>query len=163
MGAEQEKVSEKRELSEKELEEQLKALQLSQQLYLEQTFKWLIDFITSYFPEDQLIVRDLDLEVHFVHRVVDGGKPLGGLVYRFRKFQDKKEYFKEMAEDYQEGLQLPEVLFVDTETTRFEAPQSLQTEDNFIEMPMEKLTGKIRELRDELKRRSKLKQLRESV
>ncbi|HTC19601.1 MAG TPA: hypothetical protein VK859_02060, partial [bacterium] len=94
-------------MSEEEMEEQLKAFQLSQQLYLEQTFKWLIDFVASYFPEDQLAIRDLDLEVHFIHQVIEGGKPLGVLVYRFRKFVEKKDYFKEMAEDYREGLKLP--------------------------------------------------------
>ena len=151
------------ELSEEEMEEQLKAFQLSQQVYLENTLKWLIDFVASYFPEDQLAIRDLDLEVHFLHQVIEGGKPLGVLVYRFRKFVEKKDYFKEMAEDYREGLKLPEVLFVDTETSRFEAPKTLEGDDPFFEIPGEKLTGKMRELREELKRRSKIRQLRESL
>ena len=151
------------ELSEQEMEEQLKAFQLSQQMYLEQTFKWLIDFIASYFPEDQLAIRDMDLEVHFVHQVIEQGKPLGALVYRFRKFVDKKDYFKVMAGDYQEGLKLPEVLFVDTETSKFEPPESLEGDEPFIEMPGEKLTGKIRELREELKRRARLRLLRQSL
>lgn len=151
------------ELNEKEMEERLRAFQLSQQAYLEQTFQWLIDFISSYFPEDQLAIRDMDLEVHFVHKVMEGGKPLGALVYRFRKFVNKKDYFKEMGEDYREGLELPEVLFVDTETSSFEPPPSLETEADFIEMPGDKLTGKIRELRDELIRRIKVNQLRKSL
>lgn len=154
---------ERPELSEEEMEEQLKAFQHSQQVYLEQTFKWLIDFIASYFPEDQLAIRDMDLEVHFVHQVMEGGKPLGALVYRFRKFVDKKDYFKELSGDYQEGLKLPEVLFVDTETSRFDPPESLEGQEAYIEMPGDKLTGKIRELREELKRRARLRLLRQSL
>lgn len=148
------------ELGEKELEEQLKAFQLSQQVYVEQTFKWLIDFIASYFPEDQLAIRDMDLEIHFVHQVMEGGKSLGALVYRFRKFVNKADYFKEMAEDYREGLELPEVHFVDTESTHFE--ESKMGEE-YTEIPPEKLTGRIRELREELKKRAKLRQLKESI
>src|SRR5207247_2222881 len=106
----------------------------------EQTFKWLIDFVSSYFPEDQLAIRDMDLEVHFVHKVIEGGKILGALVYRFRKFVNKKDYFAEMADDYKEGLELPDVLFVDSETSEFEAPKTLEAEENFLEMPPEKLT-----------------------
>ncbi len=151
------------ELSEEEMEEQIKAFQQSQQVYLEQTFKWLIDFIASYFPEDQLAIRDMDLEVHFVHQVIEAGKPLGALVYRFRKFVDKKDYFKEMAGDYKEGLKLPEVLFVDTETSKFEPPESLEGDGPYVEMPGDKLTGKIRELREELKRRARLSLLRQSL
>ncbi len=152
-----------RELSEKEMEEQLQAFQASQQMYLEQTFKWLIDFVTSYFPEDQLAIRDLDLEVHFVHKVIEGGKTLGALVYRFRKFVNKKDYFADMGEDYKEGLDLPDLLFVDSETSQFDSPKTLETEDNFIEISGEKLTGKMRELREEIKRRAKVRQLRESI
>jgi hypothetical protein len=151
------------ELSPQEMEERLKAYQVAQQVYLEETFRWLIEYVASYFPEDRLVVRDLDLEVHFVHEVSEGGKPLGALVYRLRKFQNKKEYFKEMAEDYREGLNIPEVLFVDTESTKFEAPTELGADESFWEIPQDKLTGKIRELRDELKRKAKLKKLRESV
>lgn len=154
---------EEKELSEAELEEQLKAFQKAQQVYLEQNFKWLIDFVASYFPEDELAIRDLDLEVHFIHRVVEGGKPLGALVYRFRKFSDKTDYFKEMAEDYREGLEVPEVLFVDSETSRFEAPQNLGEAGYYVEIPPDKLTGKIRELREDLKKKAKLRQLKESV
>ena len=120
------------ELSEEEMEEQFKAFQHSQQVYLEQTFKWLIDFIASYFPEDQLAIRDMDLEVHFVHQVKEAGKLLGALVYRFRKFVDKKDYFKELAGDYAEGLKLPEVLFVDTEISKFEPPESLEGEEPML-------------------------------
>jgi hypothetical protein len=150
-------------LSEKEMEEQFKAFQLSQQAYLEDTFKWLIDFVSSYFPEDQLAIRDLDLEIHFIHKVVEGGKPLGAVVYRFRKFVNKKDYFAEMGEDYKEGLELPEVLFVDSETSQFTLSEALQPEGNFVEIPPEKLTGKIKDLRDDLKRRAKVKQLKESL
>ena len=151
------------EMTDQEMEEQFKAFQLSQQVYLQQNFKWLIDFVGSYFPEDELIVRDLDLEVHFVHRVLEGGKPLGALVYRFRKFIDKKEYFKEMGQDYLEGLEVPDILFVDSETSKFEEPKVLESGDNFVEMPPEKLNGRIRELREELKKRAKMRQLRESL
>ena len=37
-------------------------------------------FVASYFPEDQLAIRDMDLEVHFIHRVVENGNNLGALV-----------------------------------------------------------------------------------
>ena len=151
------------ELSEKELGEQLKAFQLSQQMYIEQTFKWLIEFISSYFPEDQLAIRDMDLEVHFIHRVVEGGKTLGALAYRFRKFVNKDDYFKGMAEDYREGLELPDVFFVDTESSRFEEAKEKETKGDYTEIPPEKLTGRIRELREDLKKRVKLRQLKESV
>lgn len=151
------------ELDQKEMEARLKAFQESQQLYIEQNFKWLIEFVTSFFPEDQLVVRDMDLEIHFVHKVVEGGKEIGALVYRFRKFTNKKQYFGEMAEDYREGLELPEILFVDSETSAFEPPKTLESEESFIEMPPEKLTGKMRELREEIKRRAKIRQLRQSL
>jgi hypothetical protein len=154
---------EEQNLSEAELAAQLKAFQLSQQIYLEETFKWLIDFVASYFAEDELAIRDMELEVHFVHKVMENGKPLGALVYRFRKFLNKKEYFADMGEDYRAGLELPEVLFVDSETSQFNSPETLEMEDNFIEMPQDKLTGKIRELREELKRRVRIKKLRESL
>jgi hypothetical protein len=163
MGSEHDHESGERELSDEEVEEQLKAFRYSQQVYLERTFKWLIDYVASYFPEDELSIRDMDMEVHFIHQVMEAGKPLGGLVYRFRKFVDKKDYFKEMAEDYQEGLKLPEVLFVDSETSRFEPSPVVEAEWAYLEIPADKLTGKIRELRDELKRRSKVRQLRDSL
>ena len=151
------------EMSEKEMEERLKAFQEAQQMYLEETFHWLIEFVASYFPKDRLVVRDMDLEVHFVHEVSEGGKPVGALVYRLRKFQNKSEYFKEMAKDYQEGLGIPEVLFVDTESAKFEAPASLETQESFWEIPQEKLTAKIRELREILVAKAKLKSLRNSL
>lgn len=150
------------ELSEKELEERLQEFQRAQQVYIEQAFKWLIDFVASYFPEDQLAIRDMDLEIHFIHRVVEGGKTLGAMVYRFRKFINKGEYFKEMAEDYKEGLELPEVFFVDTESSKFDEPKMEENAD-FAEIPPEKLTGRIRELREDLKKRAKLRQLKESL
>ena len=154
---------EKQEADRKIIEEQLEAFRRSQQVYLEKTFKWLIDFVASYFPGDQLAIRDLDMEVHVVQTVVEEGKLLGALVYRFRKFVDKKEYFKEMAQDYREGLEIPEVLFVDSEVSDFEPPKSLEGDSIYVEMPPEKLTGNIRGLRDEMKRRAKLRQLRDSV
>lgn len=151
------------ELSEKELEERLQAFQQAQQVYIEQAFKWLIDFVSSYFPEDQLVVRDMDLEIHFVHKVVEGGKALGALVYRFRKFINKAEYFKEMAADYKEGLELQEVFFVDTESSKFEVAKAGEAPVDYAEIPPEKLTGKIRELREDLKKKAKLRQLKESI
>jgi len=150
-------------LSEQEMEEQLKAFQESQQIYLEQAFKWLIDFVASYFPEDQLAIEDVVTDIHFIHSVVEKGKSLGVLVYRFRKVQDKKAYFNELKEDYREGLKAPEVLFVDSETSQFQAPATLESEESVFEIPPDQLTGKMRELREELKRRVKLRQLRESV
>lgn len=151
------------EMSEKEMEERMKAFQEAQQRYLQETFRWLIEFVTSYFPQDRLVVRDMDLEVHFVHEVSEGGKPVGALVYRMRKFQDKAQYFREMAQDYREGLGLKEVMFVDTESSKFEAPASLETQDPYWEMPQEKLTGKIREMREMLVAKAKLSSLRDSV
>jgi hypothetical protein len=151
------------ELTEKEMEERLKAFQEAQQIYLEETFGWLIEYVSSYFPQDRLVARDMDLDVHFVHEVSEGGKPIGALVYRLRKFQNKAEYFKEIAKDYQEGLGIPEVIFVDTESTKFEAPNSFETKDDFWEMPQEKLTSKIREMREVLVGKAKLKSLRDSL
>ena len=148
---------------EKELVEQLKAAQASQQAYLQQAFQWLIQFISSYFPEDQLAMEDAGSDVHFIHMAMESGKPLGALVYRFRKVPDKKAYFSELEEEYRKELEVPEVLFVDSESSRFNSPETLEVPDPFIEIPGEKLIGKIRELREELKRRSRLRQLRESL
>ena len=135
----------------------------AQRIYLQESFKWLIEFIASYFPEDQLALEDAITDVHFLHTVIESGKPLGALIYRFRKVSDKKTYFSEMEKDYLEGLGVPTLLFVDSETPHFEAPSNLQTTENFVEIPPDKLTGKIRELREDLKRRAKLKELRDSV
>ena len=151
------------ELSRAEMEEQMKAFQAAEQIYLEQSFKWLIDFVASYFPEDQLVVEDVVTDVHFIQSVVEGGKPLGALVYRFRKVQDKKAYFTDLRDDYKEGLGVPEVLFVDSETAQFETPASLGSEDGIFEISAGHVTSKIRELREELKRRAKIRQLRESL
>jgi len=148
---------------EKELVEQLKAAQESQQAYLQQAFQWLIQFIASYFPEDQLAMEDAGPDVHFIHMAMEGGKPLGALVYRFRKVPDKKAYFSELEEEYRKELEVPEVLFVDSESSRFNPPETLEVPEPFVEMPAEKLTGKIRELREELKRRAKIRQLRQSL
>ena len=60
-------------------------------------------------------------------------------------------------------MELPEVFFVDSETSKFDEPENREWEGNFAEIPSDKLTGKIRELREELKRRSKLRQLRQSI
>ena len=157
------KVPEGQPLNEKEMEEQFRAFQAAQQAYLEESFKWLIDHVAKYFPGDQLAIRDMELEVHFVHRVMEEGKPVGALVYRFRKFTDKKDYFKEMAEDYQEGLGLSDVLFVDSESYKFEAPSKIEGNEEFLEIPMDKLTGQIKELRESLKTRAKLRKLKDSL
>lgn len=150
------------ELTEEEMEKRLQAFQASQQLFLEQNFKWLIEYVGSYFPKDQLALRDMDLEVHFIHKVVEDGKELGALVYRFRKFTDKKEYFSHMAEEYREGLGLSEALFVDSETSKFQS-SGKPGEDPYLEIPPDQLTGRIRELREALISRAKLRNLRESL
>jgi hypothetical protein len=150
-------------MTEKEMEEQLQQIQAQQSEFLRRQFSWLIDFVASYFSEDKLALEDALSDVHFIHLVVEGGKPLGALIYRFPKVLDKAAYFKEIGEDYREGLEVPEVLFVDSQTTRFEPPASFEVEGNLLEIPHEKLTGKIRELREELKRRGRLRQLRESL
>jgi hypothetical protein len=147
----------------KELAEQLKNLQAAQQAYLEQTFQWLIQFVASYFPEDQLAMEDAGSDVHFLHMVTEGGERLGALVYRFPKIPDKKAYFSEIEEEYRKGLEVPEVLFVDSETSKFNVPDTLESGELFVEIPSEKLTGKIRELREELKRRGRIRQLRDSI
>lgn len=152
-----------KEMSEKEMQEQIEKIQAQQKLFLEHEFGWLIDFVASYFPEDKLALEDALSDVHFIHLVVEGGKPLGALVYKFPKILDKAAYFAEIGEEYKEGLEVPEVLFVDSQTTRFDAPSSLEGEGNLLEIPREKLTGKIRDLREELKRRARLRQLRESL
>ncbi len=161
--AEETKGKQNPELNEKELEEQLKAYQQAQLNFLHQQFQWLIQFISSYFPGDQLAIEDAGPDVHFIHKIIEDGKPIGALVYRFRKIMDKKGYFKEVEGDYREELEVPEILFVDSETQKFSAPESTDVEGNFVEIPPEKLNGKIRELREEIKKRFKVKQLRESV
>ncbi len=150
-------------MSEKEMEEQLKQIQAQQQEFLRRQFGWLVDYVASYFPEDKLALEDALSDVHFIHLVVEGGKPLGALIYRFPKVLDKAAYFEEIADEYREGLSVPEILFVDSQTNRFEPPASLEVEGNLLEIPHKKLTGKIRELREELKRRGRLRQLRESL
>jgi len=152
-----------KQMSEKEMQEQIAQLQEQQKIFLEKEFGWLIDFVASYFPEDKLALEDALSDIHFIHLVVEGGKPLGALVYRFPKVLDKAGYFEEIGEEYREGLEVPEVLFVDSQTGKFEAPSSVEGEGNLLEIPHEKLTGKIRELREELKRRGRLRQLRESL
>ncbi|MGH7739399.1 MAG: hypothetical protein ACREL1_04560 [bacterium] len=151
------------EMSEAEMEARMKAFQMSQQAFLEESFKWLIDFVTGYFPEDQLALEDAVTDVHFIHNVVEDGKPLGALVYRFRKVQDKGAYFADLRNEYQEGLDVPEVLFVDSETTPAAPPVSLEGDAAFFEIAPRDLTAQIKNLREELKRRSRLRQLRESL
>jgi len=150
-------------LSEKEMQEQIEKIQEQQKMFLEREFGWLINFVASYFPEDKLALEDALSDVHFIHLVVEGGKPQGALVYRFPKVLDKTAYFQEIGEEYREGLGVPEVLFVDSQTAKFEPSASLEGEGNLLEIPHEKLTGKIRDLREELKRRTRLRQLRESL
>jgi hypothetical protein len=152
-----------KQMSEKEMQEQIEKIQEQQRLFLEREFAWLIEFVASYFPEDKLALEDALSDIHFIHLVVDGGKPLGALVYRFPKVLDKAAYFAEIGEEYREGLEVPEVLFVDSQTAKFEAPSNLEGDGNLLEIPHEKLTGKIRDLREELKRRARLRQLRESL
>jgi hypothetical protein len=144
-------------------EEQLEALEAAQRVFVERHFKWLVDYVTSYFPEDSLAAEDVVTDVHFLHTVVEDGKPVGMLVYRFRKARDREAYFGEMAREMRKEWGVPEVLFVDTETPRFDAPAALPREGAHVEMPEEALCGRIRELREELKRRSKLRALRDSL
>ncbi len=150
-------------MSEKEMQEQIEQIQAQQKAFLEHQFAWLIQFVAAYFPEDKLALEDAMSDVHFIHLVVEGGKNLGALVYRFPKILDKTAYFAEIGDEYREGLEVPEVLFVDSQTDQFESPANLEIEGNLLEIPHEKLTGKIRDLREELKRRGRLRQLRESV
>jgi hypothetical protein len=108
-------------------------------------------------------MEDAGSDIHFIHMVAEGGKPLGACVYRFRKVPDKKAYFSEVLEEYRKGLEVPEVLFVDSETDKFEPPQTLESPEIFVEIPAAKLTGKIRELREEVMRRARIRQLRENL
>jgi hypothetical protein len=148
---------------EKQYVERMKQAQEMEQAYLRQTFKWLIDYVTSYFPEDQLAMEDQGSDIHFIQVVVEKGAPLGVLVHRLPKFPDKKEMYKALAQDYREQLKVPEVLFVDSETGNFpDAPVS-EGDADYYEVPAEKLTTRMRELREELKRRGRLRQLRESL
>jgi hypothetical protein len=141
----------------------MKQAQEMEQAYLRQTFKWLIDYVTSYFPEDQLAMEDQGNDVHFIHVVVEKGAPLGVLVHRLPKFPDKKEMYKALSEDYREQLKVPEVLFVDSETGNFSDAPIAEGDSEYYEVPAEKLTSHLRELREELKRRGRLRQLRESL
>jgi hypothetical protein len=148
---------------EKQYVERMKQAQEMEQAYLRQTFKWLIDYVTSYFPEDQLAMEDQGNDVHFIHVVVEKGAPLGVLVHRLPKFPDKKEMYKALSEDYREQLKVPEVLFVDSETGNFSDAPIAEGDSEYYEVPAEKLTSHLRELREELKRRGRLRQLRESL
>lgn len=144
-------------------DDQVEMIREAQRVYVERQFKWLIDYITAYFPEDKLVAEDVVTDVHFLHSVVEQGKMLGVLVYRLRKAPDKKAYFEEMAGEIREELGGAEVLFVDTETSRFQAPDPLPKGEPYVEIPAEGLTGRIRELRDELKSRAKMRSLRDSL
>ena len=158
-GAEGEKLSPE----EQKYVEQLQQARELQQAYLQQAFKWLIDYVAGYFPEDQLAMEDQGPDVHFIHIVMEKGEPYGVLVYRLPKFPDKKAFYKDLAGEYREELKVPEVLFVDSETGKFEGDAVQEGDEPCFEVPAEKLTGKIRELREELKRRSRLRKLRESL
>lgn len=148
---------------EKKWVEELRQAREAQTAYLQEAFRWLIDFVASYFPEDQLAMEDQGRDVHFIHVVNEKSGPLGVLVYRLSKFPDKAAVYKEMAEDYREEMKVSEVLFVDTETAKFEADPVVENDTLCYEIPAEKLTAKIRELREELKRRARLSKLRETL
>jgi 2'-5' RNA ligase len=148
---------------ERELEEGLRRAQEAQQAYLQQTFRWFVEFVATYFPEDQLAMEDQGRDVHFLQVVTDKGIPQGVLVYRFPKFPDKQAFYREMADGYREDLQVPEVLFVDAETGRFEGDPVAEGEEPYLEVPAEKVTGRIRGLREELMRRARLRKLRGTV
>jgi hypothetical protein len=119
--------------------------------------------VASYFPEDQLAMEDQGHDIHFIQAVVENGKPLGVLVHRLPKFPDKKEVYKALAEDYREQLKVPEVLFVDSETGIFPDAPLAEGDSDYYEVPADKLTSRLRELREELKRSARLRQLRESL
>jgi hypothetical protein len=142
---------------------QLKEAQEIQQAYLRQAFRWLIDYVASYFPEDQLAMEDQGRDVHFLHVVLEQGKPLGVLVYRLPKFPDKEALYKDLSEEYRGELGMPEVIFVDAETGKFEGDAVSEGDRIHYEIPAENLTTRIGTLRDELKRRARVRQLRESV
>jgi hypothetical protein len=148
---------------EKKWMEELQQAREAQTAYLQEAFRWLIDFVASYFPEDQLAMEDQGRDVHFLHIVNEKSGPQGVLVYRLPKFPDKAVVYKEMAEDYREEMKVPEVLFVDAETAKFEADAIVENDALCFEIPAEKLTAKIRDLREELKRRARLRKLRESL
>lgn len=150
-------------LDAQEWERQMRRLEEAQRVWIERHFRWLIDYVASYFPEDSLVAEDAVNDVHFLHSVVEGGTLLGYLVYRFRKGRDREAYYAEMARELAEDLGGAEVLFVDTETARFAAPEALPGEGSFVEIPEEALCGRIRDLREELKRRAKLRALRDSL
>jgi hypothetical protein len=148
---------------ERQYVERLKQAQAMEQAYLQQAFKWLIDYVAAYFPEDQLAMEDQGNDIHFIQVVVEKGAPLGVLVHRLPKFPDKKEVYKALAEDYREQLKVPEVLFVDSQTGQFPDVAIAEGDEAYYEVPTEKLTSRMLELREELKRRGRLRQLRESL
>jgi hypothetical protein len=141
--------------------ERMKQAQAMEQAYLQQAFKWFIDYVSSFFPEDQL--EDQGNDIHFIQVVVEAGVPQGVLVHRLPKFPDKKEVYKALADDYREQLKVPEVLFVDTSTPSISDAPIAEGEMDYYEVPTEKLTAHMSELRDELKRRARLRRLRESL
>lgn len=148
---------------EKQFMERMKQAQAMEQAYLQQTFKWLIEYVATYFPEDQLAMEDQGSDVHFLQVVVENGQPEGVLVFRLPKFPDKKEMYKALVEDYREQLKVPEVLFVDAETSAIPDAPITESDAPYYEVGSDKLTGKLRELREELKRRARLRRLRESL
>jgi hypothetical protein len=155
---------EKSPANESELKKQMEQFQAAQQAYLEQAFRWLLEYIASYFPTDQVALEDLVTDVQFHHLVRENNVTMGVLVYRFRKILDKANYFAEISKEYEKELKVPIVFFIDTQTSQFEIQGETHQEGKFfLEIPPDKLTGKIRELRDELVQRSKLKSLRASL
>ena len=147
----------------RKLVEQMREAQEIQQAYLRQAFRWLIEHVSGFFPEDQLAMEDQGRDVQFLHMVREQGKPVGVLAYRLPKFQDPDALARDMAEEYREELGMPEVIFVDTSTGRFEGDEVTEGERLRFEIPAEKLKARIAPLREELKRRSRLRQLRESL
>lgn len=126
-------------------------------------YQWLVNAVTSFFPQDSLALEDADTHVHLLHTVVEGEKPIGVLIYRLRKIPDKEADYSAWGKELRETLGIPECLVVDTETNRFEAPATLETDKSFLEIPVDALKEKIAALREELKRRAKLRSLRESL
>jgi hypothetical protein len=148
---------------EREFMERMRQAQAMEQAYLRETFKWLIEHVARYFPDDQLAMEDQGSDVNFLQVVVENGEPSGVLVYRLPKFPNKKEMYQALAEDYREQLKVPEVLFVDTETDRVPDAPIEEGDAVYYEVAADKLTTRLAALRDELKRRARLRKLRESL
>lgn len=148
---------------EEEILRHLEAYEAEESAYLEEAFGWLLDHVARYFPSDELIAEDAGSHVHFLHSVVEEGKPVGLLVYRLRKNPDKAGDYVALREDLCRETGVPDCLVVDTETSAFPPPASLEGEEVFVEIPPEALRDRIGALREELKRRAKIRSLRESL